>query len=128
MKLLMAKKKRVSFSERILLPTVCAQKTLLQPGFSGVKKEAGATAPTPAPAVAALGFPTPAVLSGEWWVGVENGAPARGAPGPSSPSTKGFSDTWTPQRFASRPSPARARSGAGEAEAGPEPLPHASPP
>lgn len=100
----MAKKKRVSFSERILLPTVCAQKALLQPGFSGVKKEAGATAPTPAPAVAAPGFPTPAVLSGEWWVGVENGAPARGAPGPSSPSTKGFSDTWTPQRFASRPS------------------------
>lgn len=31
------KKERVSFSERIL-PTVCAQKALLQPGFSGVKK------------------------------------------------------------------------------------------
>lgn len=35
MKLLLAKK-RVSFSERIL-PTVCAQKALLQPGFSGVE-------------------------------------------------------------------------------------------
>ena len=45
--------------------------------------------------------------------------------GPSSQSSKGFSDTWTPQRSASRPSPARVCrprcSGAWEAEAGASP-------
>ena len=56
------------------------------------QKEARATALTPARAVAATGFPTPAVLSGEWWVGVEN-APRRprrsgAAPGPPSPALR----------------------------------------
>ena len=118
------KKKRVSFSERILLPTVCAQKTLLQPGFSGVKKEAGATAPTPPP----LWRPraSPHLLfclgSGGWgWRTAPPPAALRGRP----PRALRVSLTRGPHSASPRgpPRPLRGRGGGGGTGASPTRLP-----
>lgn len=60
----------------------CALRRLFSSLASLVSKR-GRSYRTPAPAVAAAGFPTPAVLSGEWGVGVVNGpraAAPRGRP------------------------------------------------